>query len=79
MGMKCLGDQQKENTKRDLMRLMVLIGIDTVMELLTEIASDFGEGTVRKTAIDPNPGWLEIAAQLKRASTEISRIVKRMR
>lgn len=68
-----------EDTKRDLMRLMVLIGIDTVMELLTEIASDFGEGTVRKTAIDPNPSWLEIAAQLKRASTEISRIVKRMR
>lgn len=71
-----LTNEQSDRIKRDLMRLMGQIGIDGVMELLTEIGDDFGEGIVAGDRIQPDPKWMAIAAQLEIAKTAIKEICK---
>lgn len=65
-----------ESTKA-IRRLILTHGIDGLVLLLTEIASDFGEGHVDKgQVLKPCPVWLAIAAQLSECSENIDEFLR---
>lgn len=64
-----------EDLKRDLRSKCGLHGLTGILEALTELAQEFGEGTVDANLIEPDSWWLEASAHLSRCSDEINRMV----
>jgi hypothetical protein len=60
--------------KTTVMLLCAKNGVVTVLEALTELASEFGEGDGMGKNIEPDPVWLAIAAHLSNPTAIIRAI-----
>jgi hypothetical protein len=60
--------------KITIMRLCAKNGVVAVLEALTELASEFGEGEGMGKNVEPDPVWLAIAAHLSNPTAIIRAI-----
>lgn len=79
---KAYSPEERAKYKDDLHTLCCLIGVVGVLELLAEIANDFGDRAVHRTDYDedfPQKGisqWLQISAIIHSAYEELMQFLK---
>lgn len=71
-------EERKLNAKSELRHLLGNYGIAGVLELLSEVCQDFGEGSVGgRNSIDTDAFWLEASAYVDKAADELKSLLGR--